>query len=78
MIYAAGSDIASGKQMALIMDRWTEKFWRIATKQSSGSVANAVELALKELRREMAKEREGRLGIRTTFGIYVWGDTALY
>ncbi|MFA0761867.1 MAG: hypothetical protein HZLCBSQH_001977 [Candidatus Fervidibacterota bacterium] len=44
VVYAAGSDIASGNLIAPIMDRWAEKFWRIATKQSSGSVANAVEL----------------------------------
>lgn len=60
VIYAAGSDIGAGYQLAPMMDRWAEKFWRIATKQSSGSVANAVELALKELRREWKKkEREG-------------------
>jgi hypothetical protein len=78
VVYAAGSDIASGKQIGPMMDEWASRFWEIATKQSADSVARAVELALKEICDKIKKTGEGRLGMRTTFGIFVVGDTRLY
>jgi hypothetical protein len=78
VIYAAGSDIGSGRQIGPMMDEWASRFWEIATKQSADSVARAVELALKEIRDKIKKTGEGRLGMRTTFGIFVVGDTRLY
>lgn len=77
MVYAAGSDLGAGTQLGPMMDRLSEKFWKLATKKAI-SVAEAVELALKEMRDEINRTGEGRLGMRTTFGVFVCGDTVLY